>query len=913
MLLESKLSERLVEWIYAIIAMTFLLLSALHQHYPVYFNLYCVISVAVVIVCAVSKRVPRIAQQYLHATAFLLLTTIYGTIYDSFGIIQDAFLASTAICSLFFNVRLNLYMLGYTMVFYLFSCIFYIDKLISVLAVPSELSIRTVVLVLGQIMLTSLVMFINHSQQTLIDKNQSFMELLRIVEIKKQDAVAASKAKADFLANMSHEIRTPMNAIVGMTEMVLRDDISPSVRENARNIKSAGNALLAIVNDILDFSKIESGKLELIPVTYQPTSLVNDLINIISVRLSEKNLELLVRLDPQLPHGLRGDEIRIRQVLINLLTNAVKFTSAGHVALSIRCERQGERVLLHGAVSDTGSGIRRADIDRLFESFSQVDTRQNRTIEGTGLGLAICRRLLEQMGGSIHVESEYGKGSTFSFVLPQEIVDETPEARVGTPERCSVLYAEESALLRDAAADAFASLGVQAAMASCLDDVSQYKGAPLTHLFVSKALFDAGSAVLRQAVGDAKIIVIIGKNQLPSDYPDVLMLRRPLYSAVFASVLNDAPRPVYEADEFRESFIAPKARVLVVDDNAVNLKVVKGLLEPYQMQVFTALSGRECLKLLETERYDVIFMDHMMPELDGIDTLRLIRQMPGDYYQTVPVIALTANAVSGVREMFFREGFQDYVSKPIELLKLEKALKHLLPQSYIQKATAALQRKSETAGLSLADVDIARGLQSCGGNRANYLELLKVVCEDGVRKCALLRQYAANKDYEAYTIEAHALKSVAASIGAMSLSELAKAHEFAGHNKDYDLIDNGCAVLTARYEALLFHIRALLTEQGISVSANAAEPEDFSDYPPIDKAVLSKKLNVLRELIDAFCAEEAEALIAELTACRLSPEMRRRLGNVAALLRDFNYEDALNLLRAEKRDEQTEQEKEGRM
>ena len=389
-------------------------------------------------------------------------------------------------------------------------------------------------------------------------------KFMKGMEEKAEEARRASDSKNLFLANMSHEIRTPMNAICGMAELTLRDKtLSPEARENTENIKRAGTVLISIVNDILDYSKMESGKLEIVPVTYSFKHMVDDVMNMSSLRVEDKQVEVKAEIQPGLPDLLIGDELRIRQILFNLLSNAIKYTENGYVILEVTGEEDSGFLDLTISVTDSGIGIKKEDLNKLFVSFQQLDTRRLRTREGTGLGLAICKQLLSLMGGRIEVESTYGVGSKFTVHLSQKI------------STASSLKEEKST-----------------------------------------------------------------------------------------------------EEKVKEPIVTVGAKVLVVDDNLVNLKVSEGLLKTFGLDVVTCVSGRECLEILSREKdFDIIFIDHMMPELDGIDTLNLIRADNSEYMKTVPLIALTANVVSGVREMFISEGFDDYVPKPIDMNWLNSILR----------------------------------------------------------------------------------------------------------------------------------------------------------------------------------------------------------------------------------------------
>lgn len=389
------------------------------------------------------------------------------------------------------------------------------------------------------------------------------------MEEKALEAERANDSKMLFLANMSHEIRTPMNAICGMAELNLREELSETVRENTENIQNSGRILLAIVNDILDYSKMESGKMEIFPVTYSLSHLIKDTISMMQIRLEDKAVDLRYEIDDSIPDILIGDEVRVRQILFNLLSNAIKFTDNGYILLKVESEKAEENsIYLNISVSDSGIGIRKEDLEKLFVSFQQIDTHKSHAREGTGLGLAICKELVTLMNGSINVESSFGVGSKFSFSIKQKVSDKKER----------LVYSERQ-----------------------------------------------------------------------KDNTDLKL-----------TVTN--------------------SKVLVVDDNAVNLKVAEGLLKTFGLVVDTCKSGRECLSILNDHQdYDMIFLDHMMPELDGIETLNLIRANKQEYFQKVPIVALTANVLSGVREMFIEEGFDDYVPKPIDMVWMNTILRKYIP------------------------------------------------------------------------------------------------------------------------------------------------------------------------------------------------------------------------------------------
>lgn len=569
--------------------------------------------------------------------------------------------------------------------------------------------VQEVVISLGIIFMSLIVAEIVNSLIT--EQNHRLLDALRKEKRSQQEAEAANMAKSSFLANMSHEIRTPINAILGMNEMILREEKDPAIRGYAGNIQASGNSLLSIVSDVLDISKIESGKLEIIPVDYEVNSLISDCCNMAAGRAKAKELELLVECADNVPMKLCGDETHIRQIIMNLLTNAVKYTEKGTVKLIVSGRFTDGGFVLKVDVSDTGIGIAEENLPQLFTQFQRFDLQRNRNIEGTGLGLSIVKRLCDLMSGTITARSVLGSGSTFTVELPQKVVDSTP----------------------------------------------------------------CGGVNLNYSAG--------------------------------------------AEHEYHHSFEAPEAKILAVDDLPVNLLVIANLLKETRIKIDTAGSGRECLDKCSQQKYDLILMDHMMPEMDGVLTFEKLHGDKSSPNFETPVIMLTANTLAGMREQYMDVGFADYVSKPVRGAKLEEAIRRNLPESLIKPASPEIPAEAvstEPSGFAdicsaVPELNVNAALQYCCGSAELLNDLLHDFTEND--HFSDLKAAFEEKCWEDYRRHAHSLKSTSLMIGLTGLSERARASELALKGGCTEFAELNHDSLIEEYSTLLGKIKDYLKDK----------------------------------------------------------------------------------------------------
>ena len=608
---------------------------------------------------------------------------------------------------------------------------------------------------------------------------------------------SANEAKSRFLSNVSHEIRTPINAVMGFDEMILRESHNESILSYARDIMSSSRTLLSIVNDILDFSKIEAGKMEIIPVEYELGSLLNDIVTMGEVRASEKGLKLIADVNEDIPIVLFGDEIRIRQCILNLITNGIKYTEKGTVTLSVDYsvveppsgeDNDGGSIMLKVSVRDTGIGIKSEDMSKLTSAFERVEEQRNRTIEGSGLGLSIVVSLLELMGSELKVESRYGMGSVFSFAICQEVINWEP-------------------------------------------------------------------------VGN---------------------------------FVRNVREEREKKERYEEGFHARDARILVVDDTRTNLTVIEGLLKKTQIAIDTVTSGKEALEKVRENKYDIIFMDHRMPEMDGIECFHLMQDMEDNKSYSAPVIALTANAISGSRERYFKEGFSNYMSKPVDGRKLEEMILDYLPEDkislpgdpdyeFVNEDEAETEKKAMKELLTISGIDVSSAIDRCGSavNVKNVMKDFYLAIDEKAEK---IETYLEEKDFRNYTIYVHGLKSSARAVGALDLSDKAAFLEDCGNDGNIDKIIELTPELLELYRSYDLKFAPLFNEI-----------EDESK-PVISEEELENAYASMKEFVEGSFFDSADDIMNMLDDYRIPDKYKDKHKQVRRLLSAVDRDGLLKLL-----------------
>lgn len=711
----------------------------------------------------------------------------------------------------------------------------------------------------------------------------------------------AERTKDDFLANISHEIRTPINTIAGMSEILANEDLKDDVREKVQDLQGASRNLVTLVSDMLDFAEIQSGKLELTESSYNLTSTINDIVNIINNQKKNKEIEFILDIDTDIPALLVGDEQKLKRAMLNILSNAVKFTEVGCVVLEISCRRESYGVNLCITVRDTGIGIDSSQLHNVFNSFSMVDTKRNRQEGGVGLGLAIAQAIIEKMGGFISVRSKKGEGSEFQIIVPQKVEQYEPMIVLENPLRFNVLvYIDMNQFFISSVKSEYGNnirnitenLGIVVHVCRNLNELKRrIERNYITHIFITLYEYTMDESYFNGLAKQTGVVIILEETE---DYrvhsDDIIRLYKPFYALPVSIILKGGKRynNLSRENMNRNMFIAPDAKILIVDDNTINLRVESSLMKNYRFTIDTALSGMEALEKLESKDYDMVFMDHMMPEMDGVDTLHRIRDKAGIYYANIPVIALTANAVAGAKEMLIAEGFQDFLSKPVEIASMHRILEKYLPDAkkiydfeddvtdvqsgetvynnherdtiYEQlhnpqasvKEPGAETAREDTA----ADIDEKQGALYCG-SLEDFEDILKIHYEDYEENSQKIQAFYDSKDWKNYVILVHGLKSSMKSVGIMKLSDMCLGLELAGKENRIDYILKNHDAMMAEYGRIHDVIGNRL---GIRQKINA----DLTNIKNLNEDSMAGLLNRFENAVYSFDEEQMLSILNEL-------------------------------------------------
>jgi signal transduction histidine kinase/CheY-like chemotaxis protein/HPt (histidine-containing phosphotransfer) domain-containing protein len=739
--------------------------------------------------------------------------------------------------------------------------------------------------------------------------------LLRL-SIEKIQSDEENRAKSSFLAQVSHEIRTPLNSILGMSEIILRKDISADLNEDVSIIKQAGNILLSIINTILDFSKIETNKIQIESKPYHLASMLNDVINIVRLRLMDKQVDFFVNLDSDIPAELIGDEVKIRQILINLLNNAIKYTKLGHIRLNIlkqnipQPQSGDNQIKIVFGVEDTGIGIKQEDLTRLFNEFTRLDLEHNQDIEGTGLGLAIAGSFCRAMGGGITVTSTYGRGSVFTATVLQGYKNPAKIARLENPATRVLLYEDRPAYLQSLLS-AFSSLGPQP---QCAPDLETFKRdiqeSKFDYAFIPSRYAADCISCWRVSGSAVKLVVMLNSNDM-SGSQLTGGIHLPVHSGILANILNgvtETKARMFHPD--RIHFTAPDARILVVDDLPTNLRIVEELLKPYGMKIDTSLSGSQALDLVRRNHYDLVFMDHMMPEMDGLVATDLIRKQGpeggSDYFRNLPIVMLTANAVAGQREMFLSNGVNDFLSKPIDVGKLNTILETWLPVEKRQERTgpekAEKEEPEKAAALfkggalpALPGIDTQTGLRNAGGSVSSYISILSFFHGDIVDRIPRIKKAAVESDFASYTTMVHAIKGAARSIGALEAGDLAAELEIAGRNRNSNVIVSKTGALIVKLEELAAHIRHAFGEKNTDEDSPAPDQENRNaDISGFEAAALD--LGALKNALLDMDTGKANTILSGINSRVMGQKPRKYIAMLEQHILLFEYVKAVELI-----------------
>lgn len=894
----QKKIERFILAVYTFYSI-FMMLDAREKNWNDGFTIIVIAMLFVAWVVNVGKIKDYLFRAKITSIFIQCTVVLYAVLLDNVKTVIPLFLVSVMLLGLYgYEKMLYISLVSVVVVFFYH---LFISKTIEL---DSELAVRNITGHFFTILLTEYIIYIWTKRN-----REGSDRLIEIIEESKE----VENSKDDFLANVSHEIRTPINTICGMSELLLHDNMVDNARDKVLDIRMAGLNLMSIVSDILDFSELYSGKMGYEAEAYNIRTTINDVIDMAIAKKNGKRIELIVDCDANIPSVMLGDEKKLRRVMLNIVNNAIKFTEKGCVSLIVGYRKESYGVNLIITIKDTGIGIDEESLEKSFRSFNQVDSSRRRKEGGVGLGLAISHALVEKMGGAITIKSRVGKGTTVRFVIPQQVLDESPIATINDKSNVNVAtYIDVEQYDMEEIRDEYTNNIIHMAeqlkgrchMCRNFAELQRrYEKKKFSHVFISIIEYRVNREYFEELAKKTKVVIVLErKDEKYIKNGNFIKVYKPFDIFAITAILN-GEYSNNGTENVTESFVAPDAHVLVVDDNKMNLRVIEGFLGKYKIKVTTAISGKEALEKVESEDYDFIFMDHMMPDMDGVETLHKIRNKVGAYYHNVPIIALTANAVAGAREALMKEGFNGFLEKPLEKSVLERTIKrNISPEKIItikkytntninvntevdlsrnteeiesvnedvntnsQPVYEEIESNNEANKLVIDGLDTKTGILYCNGEE-EYIKILQAYCMEYMDLVTDVKKLFESEDWKNYTIAVHGIKSAMKSIGAMHVSELAKGLESAGRENRVDYIKENHNELVEQYESLFAELKKVpCIQEGLKELEEEKAVEEIEETEDIVMEELTEEIfNEVLETMEAAMYElETDKMLEEL-------------------------------------------------
>ncbi len=711
--------------------------------------------------------------------------------------------------------------------------------------------------------------------------------------------------KSRFLANVTHEIRTPMNAIIGMNELILREDLDAESRELAENIKTSSNQLLKIINNILEFSKLDSNKMDLYPTRYDFKKLMTEIIDSVSNEYGSENKEFYARIDSNIPRTLFGDSIRIKQVFMYLLFSSIHRASHGRISMEVSGEIDitTNTVLLSGTISESGFGLSETEIEAMLSAYAKYDSRQKSDYKGMGLELSICKEILELMGGTLSIQSVEGVGMSVHFEFINYIIEEAPIVRVSQLNDYSILIYTKNTEDHDVWIDILGQFQLYPNFITGPNAFRQaIENKKYTHIFIDDVFYPILKDTIKTAQIMNEIYVLTEAGSIYSDFDDCKILRKPMTCICVANALNNTwDASNYKVAQKREAVIYPEGKVIIVDDSIVNLRVLEGMLQTFDVKITKCQSGAEALSVLEKDEFDLIILDQRMPEMDGIELLHIIRKLD-NANAMVPILCATADFGTEVSRMLLNEGFQDYLAKPVRRFYLERMLRQYMPAELavnivVDDVPAADEKSGENSAKKeeiSEDPRVIRfddGLANLGGNVEAFSSVLNAYYKEGLIKHNLVPDLLAKQAISDYVVEVHALKSSSAAIGAAAMSKMFKELEFAGKANNVEFITSRSEGVLDSFAEVLEVVRKYLVENGLfEDEVKMTEPE--GELVEFDDAVIDELITSLSN----FSIKETEDRVNECTSVNYGTQVNEAFFEIKKCLDIFDYHKAKELL-----------------